>query len=133
MEPDYYFVLQVDPGAEPDIITAAYHRLAVKYHPDVNRDRNASEKMRLLNEAFDVLSNSEKRAEYDRRRTRRLTVQKSSGHIREKYQSWWLIPLGAMIMLVILRFRPKLVLWGLIVFVVLWLLVRIRASDRRNK
>src|SRR5437899_1049368 len=67
--PDYYEVLQVSPNAEEDIIQAAYRRLAQKWHPDRRPgDPAASEQMRLLNEAYDVLSNSQKRQEYDLRR-----------------------------------------------------------------
>jgi hypothetical protein len=62
---DYYDMLQVSPNAGPDVIEAAYRRLARKYHPDVNRDPAATERMRELNEAYEVLSDSTRRAEYD--------------------------------------------------------------------
>lgn len=67
-QPDYYEILQVSPNAEQSVIEAAYRRLAREYHPDVNKNLDASERMRCLNEAFEVLGNPEKRAEYDRRR-----------------------------------------------------------------
>jgi hypothetical protein len=66
-EPDYYEILQVSPRAEPDVIDAAYRRLARKYHPDVNSSRAALQRMTELNHARDVLTDPRRRAEYDRR------------------------------------------------------------------
>src|SRR5262249_4979698 len=58
--------LQVSPNAEDEIIQAAYRRLAQKWHPDRNPgDPSASEHMKLLNEAYAVLSDPQKRREYD--------------------------------------------------------------------
>src|SRR5207244_4920433 len=74
-ELDHYEVLQVSPNAEPGVILAAYRRLAQTYHPDVNPDPRAPERMRRMNRALEILSDPEKRAEYDRRRLRRLAVQ----------------------------------------------------------
>ena len=71
-EPDYYEILQVSPRAEPDVIEAAYRRLARKYHPDLNPGVDALQQMSELNRAFDVLNDPRKRAEYDRRRLRAL-------------------------------------------------------------
>ena len=65
---DFYKTLQVDPVAEPEVITAAYRRLADKYHPDKNKSPDALEKMQRINEAYSVLSNNIKRAQYDRER-----------------------------------------------------------------
>lgn len=65
---DYYKVLQVDPSAEPEVITAAYRRLAFKYHPDTNKSPDAEARMRRINEAYEVLSNPVRRAEFDRAR-----------------------------------------------------------------
>jgi curved DNA-binding protein CbpA len=67
-ELDLYRVLQVDPSADPDVIEAAYKRLALKYHPDHNRgDAAAEERMKRINEAFRVLGKAHLRAEYDAR------------------------------------------------------------------
>jgi hypothetical protein len=65
---DAYRVLQVDPSAEPEVIEAAYKRLARKYHPDLNADPRAAERMKELSAAYDVLRDRDRRAEYDRRR-----------------------------------------------------------------
>ena len=59
---DYYKILQVQPSAETEVIKAAYERLARKYHPDVNRDSNASQRMKELNEAFEIIGDPEKRS-----------------------------------------------------------------------
>jgi curved DNA-binding protein CbpA len=58
----------VDPSADPDVIAAAYKRLALRYHPDHNReDPSADEHMRRINEAYRVLSKPALRADYDAR------------------------------------------------------------------
>jgi hypothetical protein len=67
---DYYEILQVSPNAEPEVIASAYRRLARKYHPDAYAGRDATERMRELNEAYEVLSDPARRAEYDRARQR---------------------------------------------------------------
>jgi curved DNA-binding protein CbpA len=70
---DLYRVLQVDPSADPEVIEAAYKRLAFKYHPDLNRgDSQAEEHMKRINEAFRVLGKPDLRADYDRRGGARL-------------------------------------------------------------
>lgn len=65
---DYYEILQVSPNAEPEVIASAYRRLARKYHPDAYAGPDATERMRELNEAYEVLSDLARRAEYDRAR-----------------------------------------------------------------
>jgi curved DNA-binding protein CbpA len=65
-EADLYRVLQVDPSADPEVIEAAYKRLALKYHPDHNRgDSQSEEHMKRINEAFRVLGKADLRADYD--------------------------------------------------------------------
>ena len=63
---DYYQVLGVSDDTEPEKIKRAYRDLAFKYHPDRNKERpEAAEKMKHINEAYAVLSNAQKRREYD--------------------------------------------------------------------
>lgn len=66
---NYYKILQVDPSAEPEVIDAAFRRLARKYHPDVNKAPDAVTRMKDLNEARDILMDPLKRAIYDRERS----------------------------------------------------------------
>ncbi len=63
---DYYRILGVEPGAGVEEIKKAYRRLARKYHPDRNPNPSAHELFREINEAYHVLSDPEKRQEYDR-------------------------------------------------------------------
>ena len=64
---DYYEVLGVERNADADTIKKAYRKAAIKYHPDKNPgDKDAEEKFKEAAEAYDVLSNEDKRARYDR-------------------------------------------------------------------
>ncbi len=62
---DYYEVLGVDRNASDKEITSAYRKLAKKYHPDLNHEPGAEEKYKKVNEAYEVLHDKQKRAQYD--------------------------------------------------------------------
>ena len=65
MAKDFYDVLGVKKGASLDEIKQAYRKLALQYHPDRNKSKEAEEKFKEINEAYAVLSNPEKRKQYD--------------------------------------------------------------------
>ena len=62
---DYYSTLGVDKNASDDEIKSAYRQMAKKYHPDLNKTPEAAEKFKEVNEAYSVLSDKQKRANYD--------------------------------------------------------------------
>ncbi|MEA3471186.1 MAG: DnaJ domain-containing protein, partial [Thermodesulfobacteriota bacterium] len=81
---DYYQVLGIEKDAEAGEIKDAYRKLALKYHPDRNNgDPDASEKMKSINEAYAVLSNLQKREDYDMVRDR--YGSSAYGQFRQNY------------------------------------------------
>src|SRR5919108_2248938 len=72
---DYYAVLGVSPDADEQTIKQAYRKLARQYHPDVNPgDQAAEERFKEVNEAYQALSDPERRRKYD--------------ELRQNYQQW---------------------------------------------
>ena len=68
MKKNYYDILQINQNASPEIIEKAYKTLAKKYHPDLQEENNkkeAEEILKEINEAYEVLSNPDKKALYD--------------------------------------------------------------------
>ncbi len=63
---DFYDVLSIQKDASKDEIKKAYRKLAMKYHPDVNKEEGAEETFKEINEAYEVLYDDEKRSTYDR-------------------------------------------------------------------
>jgi molecular chaperone DnaJ len=63
---DYYSILELAKGASKEEIKKSYRKLAMKYHPDrTSGDKEAEKKFKEINEAYSVLSNDEKRNQYD--------------------------------------------------------------------
>ena len=63
---DYYEVLGVPKDASEDDIRKAFRRLARQYHPDINKEAGATDQFKEANEAYEVLSDTDRRAQYDR-------------------------------------------------------------------
>jgi curved DNA-binding protein CbpA len=81
---DYYEVLQVSTSAEPETISRVFRLLAQRFHPD-NQTSGNEERFRVILEAYNVLSNPEKRAQYD------------IGHEQQRKDRWRLVATGAQI------------------------------------
>jgi DnaJ-class molecular chaperone len=83
---DYYGILEVAPGAKFEQIKQSYRRLARQYHPDLNRGK-ADARIKHLNEAYAILSDSAKRAAYDAQRleaVRNAAVLEAMHRVREE-------------------------------------------------
>jgi curved DNA-binding protein CbpA len=63
---DLYEILEIKPNASEIEIKKAYHRLAIKYHPDKNKSKDATEKFQKINSAYEILINPETRLEYQK-------------------------------------------------------------------
>ena len=79
---DYYDLLQVSPGAEPETLNRVYRLLAQRYHPD-NRETGDEERFREITDAYRVLSDPERRAKYD------------VAHLQRRQDRWRLVSAGA--------------------------------------
>ncbi|MGV6808323.1 MAG: DnaJ C-terminal domain-containing protein [bacterium] len=87
MKKDYYRVLGVDKQATSADIKQAYRRLAKKYHPDVSKEPDAEVQFKLLNEAYEVLGDMQKKAHYDRQfKTTYQSSKSSTFHYRPAYR-----------------------------------------------
>jgi DnaJ-class molecular chaperone len=91
---DYYAVLGVPRTADEKQIKSAYRKQARKYHPDVNKDAGAEEQFKRVSEAYEVLSDSEKRAQYDKygqawQQYQRNGGQGASGQNADDFYRWF--------------------------------------------
>ncbi len=92
---DYYKILGVDRNASAEEIKKAYRQLALKYHPDRNPgDKAAEEKFKEINEAYQVLSDPEKRAKYDQFSASYQRWQATGGQAPFDWESWGAAPGG---------------------------------------
>lgn len=83
---DYYATLGVGRTASEKDIKSAYRRLARKYHPDVNKDPKATDRFKLINEAYEVLSDPKKRSRYDQLGSDWERIEREQEYARQ-YQS----------------------------------------------
>ncbi len=110
---DYYELLQVARDADDDTIKKSYRRLARLYHPDSNSSHFAAEHMKLLNAAYDVLSDPLKRRQYDERlaEAARRAMQPRWAAQRSAPQGAihpWLIWAGVTALLIVIAFAGTL-------------------------
>jgi len=65
MKRDFYEILGLSKGASKDEVKSAYRKMALKFHPDRNKEPDAEEKFKEINEAYEILSNDSKKSAYD--------------------------------------------------------------------
>ncbi len=87
---DYYSVLGISKNATQEEIKKAYRNLAFKYHPDRNPDnKEAEEKFKKISEAYDVLGDEKKRAEYDRFGSAGSSYSSENSYYQNNYQNYY--------------------------------------------
>ena len=90
MNKNYYDILQVNKNASPEIIEKAHKTLAKKYHPDLQTEENkkqAEEILKEINEAYEVLSNLEKKQNYDKLLMEQEKINFSASQKNESFQN----------------------------------------------
>jgi curved DNA-binding protein CbpA len=138
---DYYQILEIHPDASLEVMNNAYRALVRKYHPDLyhTSDKSRMEgRMREINEAYNVLSNTNSRAEYDRRYTKRQNKRPAASAIpsqavRTQWRNMLLWGIGTFILLRFLV-QPLLaspVLRLMLLFGAIVLLIRVFSRSRR--
>lgn len=87
---DYYEILGISPNADEKTIKQVYRKLARQYHPDLNPgNKEAEEKFKNINEAYQALSNAEQRKKYDELRAQYQRWQQNGGQPRDfNWQGW---------------------------------------------
>ena len=87
---DYYKILGVERSVSPEDIKKAFRKLALKYHPDRNPgNKEAEEKFKELNEAYEVLSDPQKRTRYDQLGKSYNSWQQAGGTGSFKWDDWF--------------------------------------------
>jgi preprotein translocase subunit Sec63 len=139
-QPDYYRILQVHPGAEREVVDAAYRRLAAKYHPDVSHDSNTEERMKQINAAYEVLSDPVRRAAYDAARgvapSPDTPPQPATTSSQNPIRPWriLLIAMGLILLsVVVVRLGPallRLVVPLVVISLVVWLIFTMNKPRR---
>lgn len=124
-ELDYYAILQVHPRAETEVIEAAYRRLAIKYHPDINKSPEAAQRMKQINAAYEVLSDPQQRRAYDATRGRSsegaFSTQAPVLQMDVRKLVRVLLTIAAIaISLGFMRLSPNIGLLMLVILLVLW-------------
>ncbi|OAN36339.1 molecular chaperone DnaJ [Chloroflexus islandicus] len=90
---DYYAILGLSPDADDQAIKQAYRKLARQYHPDVNPgDKQAEERFKEINEAYQALSDPERRRKYDELRSYYQRWQRSGGRGDFNWSQWQAAP-----------------------------------------
>lgn len=89
MENNYYDILQVNKNASQEIIEKAYKVLVKKYHPDLQEDglkQEYEEKLKLINEAYEILSDEKKRKQYDIELSQKESINnQQTSHNQQNY------------------------------------------------
>lgn len=85
----YYDWLEVSPKASPEVIEKAYKALVIKYHPDLNKEKESQfeEIIKKINEAYDVLSDGSKRSEYDQMLAQKRAQEQERKQAQVRVQS----------------------------------------------
>ncbi len=90
---DYYAVLGVQPDADDQTIKTAYRKLARQFHPDVNPgDKQSEERFKEISEAYEALSDPEKRRQYETLRQQYQQWQHQGGRRDFNWQDWQATP-----------------------------------------